>query len=141
MEEFVDGYPIYITPFVLNCSINIYSLNKAFSKNNKNDIILNINKEKIDLPKDIIYVPVINYLPNLNNEEINLLFRSPHYDSLSNRKFVNNLVDIYDNQYIILVEGILTNNEYEKYKTLIVEIWNKKNQTHKKVIKRRAKQI
>jgi len=32
MDEYVEGYPIYITPFVLKCSINIYSLNKNLSK-------------------------------------------------------------------------------------------------------------
>ena len=74
-----------------------------------------------------MYIPVVEYLPNLNNEEINLLFRSPHYDSLSNREFVNNLVDIYINPYIILIEGLLSINEYEKYKTLIVENSNEKN--------------
>ena len=136
MEEYVDGYPIYITPFVLKCTINIYSLNKSLDKNNKNNLVININKEKMDLPKDIMYIPVVNYLPNLNNEEINILFRSPHYDSLSKRDFVNNIVDIYINPYIILVEGILTINEYEKYKTLIVENWNEKN---KKLIKKKPK--
>jgi hypothetical protein len=132
MDEYVDGYPIYITPFVLKCTINIYNLNKSFDKKNKNNIIININKEKIDLPKDTMYIPVVDYLPNLNNEEINILFRSPHYDSLSDRSSVNNLVDIYNNPYIILVEGILTTNEYEKYKTLIVENWNRKNKKHSK---------
>lgn len=134
MDEYVEGYPIYITPFVLKCSINIYSLNKSIDKKNKNNIIININKEKIDLPKDIMYFPVNNYLPNLNNEQINILFKSPHYDSLSDREFVNKLVDIYVNPYIILVEGILTFNEYERYKTLIVENWieKKENQKNKK---------
>ena len=127
MDEYVDGYPIYITPFILKCTINIYNLNKSFDKNNKNNVIININKEKIDLPKDTMYIPVVDYLPNINDEEINVLFRSPHYDSLSNRLFVNNLVDIYINPYIILVEGLLTINEYEKYKTSIVENWNSKN--------------
>ena len=130
MDEYVDGYPIYITPFVLKCIINIYSLNKSVDKKN-NNIIININKEKLDLPKDTMYIPVINYLPNLKNEEINILFRSPHYDSLGNREFVNKLVDIYVNPYIILVEGILTLNEYEKYKTLIVEHWIEKKHKEK----------
>ena len=132
MDEYVDGYPIYITPFVLKCTINIYNLNKSFDKKNKNNIIININKEKIDLPKDTMYIPVVDYLPNLNNEEINILFRSPHYDSLSDRSSVNYLIDIYNNPYIILVEGILTTNEYEKYKTLIVDNWNRKNKKHSK---------
>ena len=70
MDEYVEGYTIYITPFVLKCSINIYSLNKSLDKKNKNNIIININKEKIDLPKDIMYFPVNNYLPNLNNEKL-----------------------------------------------------------------------
>jgi hypothetical protein len=129
MDEYVEGYPIYITPFILKCTINIYSLNKSCDKKDKK---LYINKEKIDLPKDTMYIPVIEYLPNLNNEEINLLFRSPHYDSLSNREFVNNLVDNYINPYIILIEGLLSINEYEKYKTSIVEIWNEKNKKQNK---------
>ena len=132
MDEYVEGYPIYITPFVLKCSINIYNLNKSVDKQNNNNIILNINKEKIDLPKDTMYIPVADYLPNLFDEEINILFKSPHYDSLSNREFVNNIVDIYLNPYIILVEGILTVNEYEKYKTLIVEKWTEKKCNNKK---------
>ena len=36
-------------------------------------------------------------------------------------------MNIFTNPYIILVEGILTLNEYEKYKTSIVENWNAKN--------------
>ena len=136
MDEYVDGYPIYITPFILKCPINIYTLNKSIDKINKNNETLNINKEKIYLPKDTMYIPVIEYLPNFSNEEINILFRSPHYDSLSNREFVNNIVDIYNNPYIILVEGILSINEYEKYKTLIVENWNEKN---KKELKKKSK--
>lgn len=139
MDEYVEGYPIYITPFILKCTINIYSLNKSVDKQNKSNIIININKEKIDLPKDVMYIPVVDYLPNLNNEEINILFRSPHYDSLSNREFVNNLIDIYLNPYIILIEGLLTINEYEQYKTLIVENWAKKNKRRKKIIKSRHK--
>ena len=127
MDEYVEGYPIYITPFILKCKINIYSINKSIDPQNKNSTILSINKEKIELPNDTMFIPVIDYLPYLNNEEINLLFKSPHYDSLSKREFVNNLVDIYNNPYIILVEGILTSNEYEQYKTSIVENWNKKN--------------
>ena len=133
MDEYVDGYPIYITPFVLKCPINIYNLIKSSDKNNINNITININKERIDLPKDTMYIPVVDYLPNLYNEEINLLFRSPHYDSLSNRLFVNDLVGIYNNPYIILVEGILTINEYENYKTSIVENWNSKNKKQKKM--------
>ena len=132
MEEYVEGYPIYITPFILKCKINIYSINKSMDPQNKNNTILSINKEKIDLPKDTMFIPVIDYLPYLNNEEINLLFKSPHYDSLSKREFVNNLVDIYNNPYIILVEGILTQNEYEQYKTSVVENWNTKNFFSKK---------
>ena len=140
MDEYVEGYPIYITPFILKCSINIYSLNKSISKvkhnknknSNKNNYVIKINKEKIELPKDTMYIPVVEYLPNLNEDEINILFRSPHYDSLSIRKFVNNVVDIYLNPDIILVEGLLTKNEYEKYKTLIVENWNIKNKLQKR---------
>ena len=136
MDEYADGYPIYITPFILKCPINIYSLNKSIDKSNKNNIILNINKEKIDLPKDTMYIPVIDYLPKLGNEQINILFRSPHYDSLSNREFVNDIVEVYNNPYIILVEGILSINEYEKYKTSIIENWNEKN---KKDVKKKSK--
>ena len=132
MDEYVEGYPIYITPFILKCSINIYNLNKSVDKQNNNNIITNINKEKIYLPKDTMYIPVADYLPNLYDEEINILFRSPHYDSLSNREFVNNIVDIYLNPYIILVEGILTINEYEKYKTLVVEKWTENKSKNKK---------
>ena len=117
MDEYVEGYPIYITPFVLKCKINIYSIN---------------NKEKIEIPTNTMFIPVIDYLPYLDNEEINLLFKSPHYDSLSKREYVNNLVDIYNNPYIILVEGILTINEYEQYKTSIVENWNSKKFFSKK---------
>ena len=127
MDEYVEGYPIYITPFVLKCKINIYSINKSIDVKNKNSTILNINKEKIEIPNNTMFIPVIDYLPYLDNEEINLLFKSPHYDSLSKREYVNNLVDIYNNPYIILVEGILTINEYEQYKTSIVENWNTKN--------------
>ena len=132
MDEYVEGYPIYITPFILKCKINIYSINKSIDSKNKNKAILSINKEKIELPKDTMFIPVMDYLPYLNNEEINLLFKSPHYDSLSKREFVNNLVDIYNNPYIILVEGILTINEYEQYKTSILETWNTKKFFSKK---------
>ena len=133
MDEYVEGYPIYITPFVLKCKINIYSINKTIDSKNKNSTILSINKEKIELSNETMFIPVIDYLPYLNNQEINLLFKSPHYDSLSTREFVNNLVDIYLNPYIILIEGILTKNEYEQYKTSIVENWNIKNFSSKKI--------
>ena len=133
MDEYVEGYPIYITPFVLKCKINIYSINKTIDSKNKNSTILSINKEKIELSNETMFIPVIDYLPYLNNQEINLLFKSPHYDSLSTREFVNNLVDIYLNPYIILIEGILTKNEYEQYKTSIVENWNTKNFSSKKI--------
>ena len=126
MDEYVEGYPIYITPFILKCKINIYNINRTIDNQNKNKTILSINKQRIQLPNNIMFIPVIDYLPNLNSE-INLLFKSPHYDSLSTREFVNNIVDIYNNPYIILVEGILTENEYEQYKTSIVENWNSKN--------------
>ena len=132
MDEYVEGYPIYITPFVLKCKINIYTINKSVDNKNKNSIILSINKEKIELSNDTMFIPVVDYLPYLKNQEINLLFKSPHYDSLSTREFVNNLVDIYLNPYIILIEGILTKNEYEQYKTSIVENWNSKNFNSKK---------
>ena len=132
MDEYVEGYPIYITPFVLKCKINIYTINKSVDNKNKNSTILSINKEKIELSNDTMFIPVVDYLPYLKNHEINLLFKSPHYDSLSTREFVNNLVDIYLNPYIILIEGILTKNEYEQYKTSIVENWNSKNFNSKK---------
>jgi hypothetical protein len=132
MDEYVEGYPIYITPFVLKCKINIYTINKSVDNKNKNSTILSINKEKIELSNDTMFIPVVDYLPYLKNQEINLLFKSPHYDSLSTREFVNNLVDIYLNPYIILIEGILTKNEYEQYKTSIVENWNSKNFNLKK---------
>ena len=132
MNEYVEGYPIYITPFVLKCKINIYTINKSVDNKNKNSTILSINKEKIELSNDTMFIPVVDYLPYLKNQEINLLFKSPHYDSLSTREFVNNLVDIYLNPYIILIEGILTKNEYEQYKTSIVENWNSKNFNSKK---------
>ena len=134
MDEYVEGYPIYITPFVLKCKINIYTINKSIDPKNKNSANLSINKEKIELSNETMYIPVVDYLPYLNNQEINLLFKSPHYDSLSTREFVNNLVDIYSNPYIILVEGILTKNEYEQYKTSIVENWNTKNFNSKKIL-------
>ena len=136
MDEYVEGYPIYITPFVLKCKINIYTINKSIDAKNKNSINLNINKEKIELSNETMFIPVVDYLPYLNNQEINLLFKSPHYDSLSTREFVNNLVDIYSNPYILLVEGILTKNEYEQYKTSIVENWNTKyfNSDRKSVV-------
>ena len=133
MDEYVEGYPIYITPFVLKCKINIYTINKSIDQK-KNSANLSINKEKIELSNETMYIPVVDYLPYLNNQEINLLFKSPHYDSLSTREFVNNLVDIYSNPYIILVEGILTKNEYEQYKTSIVENWNTKNFNSKKIL-------
>ena len=133
MDEYVEGYPIYITPFVLKCKINIYTINKSIDSKKKNSTILSINKEKIELSNETMFIPVIDYLPYLNNQEINLLFKSPHYDSLSTREFVNNLVDIYLNPYIILIEGILTKNEYEQYKTSIVENWNTKNFSSKKI--------
>ena len=132
MDEYVEGYPIYITPFVLKCKINIYTINKSVDNKNKNSTILSINKEKIELSNDTMFIPVVDYLPYLKNQEINLLFKSPHYDSLSTREFVNNLVDIYLNPYIIFIEGILTKNEYEQYKTSIVENWNSKNFNSKK---------
>ena len=132
MDEYVEGYPIYITPFVLKCKVNIYTINKSVDNKNKNSTILSINKEKIELSNDTMFIPVVDYLPYLKNQEINLLFKSPHYDSLSTREFVNNLVDIYLNPYIILIEGILTKNEYEQYKTSIVENWNSKNFNSKK---------
>jgi len=139
MDEYVEGYPIYITPFVLKCKINIYTINKSIDAKNKNSINLNINKEKIELSNETMFIPVVDYLPYLNNQEINLLFKSPHYDSLSTREFVNNLVDIYSNPYIILVEGILTKNEYEQYKTSIVENWNTKNFNSNKILENKNK--
>ena len=76
MDEYVEGYPIYITPFVLKCKINIYTINKSVDNKNKNSTILSINKEKIELSNDTMFIPVVDYLPYLKNQEINLLFKS-----------------------------------------------------------------
>ena len=127
MDEYVDGYPIYITPFILKCQINIYSLNKSLDKNNNNSEIMNINKEIIPFKKNLNYVSVNNYLPILDkDQEINLLFKSPHYDLLNTKKNVKDIDDIYKNQNIILAEGRLNEKEYDNYKTSIVERYNEK---------------
>jgi hypothetical protein len=138
MEEYIEGCPIYLTPFILKCRINIYSINKSVDKNDKKKVNYYISRETVELPKDTMYAPVVEYLPNLCNEQINILFKSPHYDSLGNREFVNNLVDIYINPYIILVEGYLTLKKYEKYKTLIVDNWEDKSKKQDvKIIKKK----
>jgi hypothetical protein len=43
MDEYVEGYPIYITPFILKCKINIYNINRTIDNQNKNNTILSIN--------------------------------------------------------------------------------------------------
>ena len=126
MDEFVDGYPIYITPFIIKCPVNIYSLNKTKDKKIKNKINLCLNKETFDIPKNVMFVPVDNYLPFLDSGEcINILYKSPHYDSLGDIKYVERITNIYKNKHFILNEGLRNEIKYEKYKALIIKGWEK----------------
>ena len=114
MNEYAEGYPLYITPFILKCNLDIYYLNNK-----------NISKEEMIYHKDLMIIPVDNFLPFLNNESsISILFKSPHYDSLATKKFVNLIVNNYSNKDIILFEGMKNEKEYDKYKTEVLEYSN-----------------
>ena len=114
MNEYAEGYPLYITPFILKCNLDIYYLNNK-----------NISKEEMIYHKDLMIIPVDNFLPFLNNEpNISILFKSPHYDSLATKKFVNLIVNNYSNKDIILFEGMKNEKEYDKYKTEVLEYSN-----------------
>ena len=140
MDEFVDGYPIYITPFIIKCPLNIYSLNKTKDKKVKNKINLSMNKETFDIPQNVMFVPVDSYLPFLDSGEcINILFRSPHYDSLGDQNYVQRISKIFENHYFILNEDLLDENEYEIYKATIIKSWEKKNNNKISRIERKKK--
>ena len=140
MDEFVDGYPIYITPFIIKCPVNIYWLNKTKDKKVKNKINFSINKETFDIPKNVMFVPVNNFLPFLDpGESINILFKSPHYDSLGEQKYVERISSIYKNNNFILKEESLDLNKYEKYKTSIIKSWEKKCSKGSKVERKKKK--
>ena len=120
-NEYVEGYPLYITPFILKCNLDIYYLNNSEHT---------ITQEKMIYHRDLMFVPVDSCLPFLDNDEennISLLFKDPHYESLLTRERVNKIVDIYSNPDIILVEGIMNTNCYDKYKTEVLEYINTVN--------------
>jgi hypothetical protein len=64
-----------------------------------------------------------NYLFDLSSteneyeKEINLLFRSPHYDTLYKSHFVNKINSNYPNNYSCLIEGQFDESEYHEYRT------------------------
>ena len=120
-NEYVEGYPLYITPFILKCNLDIYYLNNSEHT---------ITQEKMIYHRDLMFVPVDSCLPFLDNDEennISLLFKDPHYESLLTRERVNKIVDIYSNPDIILVEGIMNTKCYDKYKTEVLEYINTVN--------------
>ena len=111
MNEYAEGYPLYITPFILKCNLDIYYLNGK-----------QISKEEMIYHKDLMIIPVDTFLPFLNNEpSISILFKSPHYDSLATKGFVNLIINNYSNKEIILYEGMKNEKEYDKYKTDLLE--------------------
>lgn len=120
-NEYVEGYPLYITPFILKCNLDIYYLS---------NVDYSIKKEEMVYHKDLMFAPVDTYLPFLNNDvkyNISLLFKDPHYEALAGRERVNDIVEIYSNPDIILVEGIKNENDYDKYKTTVLENINSVN--------------
>ena len=121
MNEYAEGYILYITPFLLKCNINIFTLYGQ-----------NVSVEKMLFYKDLKYKNEDNFLPYLNRDfEINILFKSPHYDCLSNINLVQQISNIYDNKNFIFLEGNLNENEYDKYKTEVLE-YNYKHKYGKK---------
>lgn len=117
-NEYVEGYPLYITPFILKCNLDIYYLN-----NNE----FTVAKEQMIYHRDLMFSPVDSCLPFLDKDEennISLLFKDPHYEALSTRERVNKIVDIYSNPDIIIVEGIWDAGVYNTYKTEVLEYIN-----------------
>lgn len=114
MGEYVEGYPLYITPFILQCDIEIYFINSL------NGLI---QKEQIAYQKEVLFSPVgdLPYIGGRPDGKISILFQKPHYNSLSTRAHVNSIVSVYTNPDIILIEGIITPKAYEKYKTEVLE--------------------
>lgn len=117
MNEYAEGYPLYITPFVLKNDIDIYYINSNDGK---------LAKETMYYHKDLLFVPVDSFLEFLpNKENISILFKDPHYDTLASRAYVNSIAEVYTNDDFLLVEGLFNESQYNKYKTEVLEEINK----------------
>jgi hypothetical protein len=108
MGEYVEAYPLYITPFLLKVSINIIFIDDVTPK------LMDLNFNHTT-PINLIE----NYLPDTDGfiGDINLLFRIPHYDCLYKNIFVEKILEIYNNINAVINEDTLTFDEYNDYKS------------------------
>lgn len=113
MNEFVEGYPLYITPLILKVDVNIYFIDERY-----NPLKIDL-KYYGDINQNI--TPIENFLYDLTNpefeNEINVLFQVPHYDTLYKSTFVDKINSFYPNPDSIIIEGQMTEAEYDQYKT------------------------
>jgi hypothetical protein len=111
MNEFVEGYPLYITPLILDLEINIFYIEESGSYK--------------AIPIDIKYeegvrsqiVDIENYLWRFNGCKytINTLFRVPHYDTIYIGQFIEELVNNYNNPEAYLQYMAMNEDEYDRY--------------------------
>ncbi len=114
MDEYVEGYPLYITSFILKTDVNIFFLDED---NKPLQIDL---KYYGDIDKNIMQSE--NYLYDFNNSlgcynEINVLYAQPHYEVLSSEWLVDKICGLYGNNNIKLSEGEMNKCDYNSYNT------------------------
>jgi hypothetical protein len=118
MNEFVEGYPLYITPFILKLKINIFHLDSNFKP-----ISFHFEPD-LKISENISPTINSNYLPDLSlifhNCEINVFFRSLHYDTFYKRNFIDKMLDLYKNSECIIIEGQMNQKEYNDYKLTVI---------------------
>jgi hypothetical protein len=115
MNEFVEGYPLYITPLLLDLDINIYYIDES-----KTYKAIPIDIQYENNVKSLIN-PIENYLYRFNGCKytINTLFRVPHYDTIYTGIFVEDLIRKYKNEDACLQPMAMNEEEYDKYKDSI----------------------
>jgi hypothetical protein len=114
MNEFVEGYPLYITPLILKLKINIFHLDSSFKP-----ILFPFGDDQ-NLSQKIS--PTLNFLPDLSsyNDEINIFFRSLHYDTFYKSKLIDKLLELYTNAECIIIQGQMDQIEYKEYKSNLI---------------------
>jgi hypothetical protein len=121
MNEFVEGYPLYITPLILDIDINIYYIEESGSYK-----AIPIDIKYTDTVKSQI-IPVENYLHRFNGckYSINTLFRVPHYDTIYTGEFIEDLMRNYNNTDTCLQFMAMEEYEYDNYLESVRQSANK----------------
>ena len=119
MDEFVEGYPLYITPILLKVNIDVYHIQKKIAtdmNDNKKvqfDIYIHSFENISDKVSDIN--EQTNYLSDINKDKrIKLLFRSSHYECLYNNEDKTNYKNVMDIK--IFEENQINKDDYNKLK-------------------------